>query len=207
MSAVTTATPRLSRRPGEARGRRRAPAPRPAAPSRGTARPGDGRPLRREPLSGAQAPGWNVVRLHPPRTCLSPAPARRWPGPSPEAALGPGAALEQPTRPLPDVARHARVVVCAACEVLAGRRPVEHLARWTTPALMEALTRRAGLARRILGREAAPRMRARSTHVQALAGGAREVVVVLDDGTRVHAAAARLEPCNGHWLLTNLEMA
>ena len=74
MSAVTTATPRLSRRPGEARGRRRAPAPRPAAPSRGTARPGDGRPLRREPLSGAQAPGWNVVRLHPPRTCLSPVP-------------------------------------------------------------------------------------------------------------------------------------
>jgi len=72
---------------------------------------------------------------------------------------------------------------------------------------MEALTRRAGLVRRILGREAAPRMRARSTHVQALAGGAREVVVVLDDGSRVHAAAARLEPCNGHWLLTNLEMA
>ena len=36
MSAVTTATPRLSRRPGEARGRRRAPAPAGTGASHGT---------------------------------------------------------------------------------------------------------------------------------------------------------------------------
>ena len=44
-----------------------------------------------------------------------------------------------------DASRTAAIVVTAASEVLAGLRPVDHLARWTSPSLFDALARRAGL--------------------------------------------------------------
>ncbi|AYD89364.1 hypothetical protein D4740_05445 [Actinomyces sp. 2119] len=99
-------------------------------------------------------------------------------------------------------------MVTAAAEVLMGSRPVDHLARWTTPALFRALSRRAGLASRVLGpgrRRARPRTR--SVRTQATLHGACEATVLIEDGERVRAAAARLEPLHGQWVLTNLEIA
>lgn len=107
----------------------------------------------------------------------------------------------------PDPVRTAQAVVTAAAEVLAGWRPADHLGRWTSPELYDALARRAGLARRILGEAPAPRPRARTIRVQLTVSGACEVCAVLDDGVRVRGVGARLELHRGRWLLTNLEIA
>lgn len=107
----------------------------------------------------------------------------------------------------PDPVRTAQAVITAAAEVLAGWRPADHLGRWTSPELYDALARRAGLARRILGEAPAPRPRARTIRVQLTVSGACEVCAVLDDGVRVRGAGARFELHRGRWLLTNLEIA
>ncbi|WP_220475016.1 Rv3235 family protein [Actinomyces sp. 2119] len=120
----------------------------------------------------------------------------------------PGTTGAPQQQPPPSPARTAATVVTAAAEVLMGSRPVDHLARWTTPALFRALSRRAGLASRVLGpgrRRARPRTR--SVRTQATLHGACEATVLIEDGERVRAAAARLEPLHGQWVLTNLEIA
>lgn len=120
----------------------------------------------------------------------------------------PGTSGAPQQQPPPSPARTAATVVTAAAEVLMGSRPVDHLARWTTPALFRALSRRAGLASRVLGpggRRARPRTR--SVRTQATLRGACEATVLIEDGERVRAAAARLEPLHGQWVLTNLEIA
>lgn len=113
------------------------------------------------------------------------------------------------TRPLTgvDASRTAAIVVAAASEVLAGLRPVDHLARWTSPSLFDALARRAGLASRILGHEPRPRRpRIRSVRTELTMSGACEATVLLDEGNRVRAAAARLELLRERWILTGLEI-
>ena len=93
-------------------------------------------------------------------------------------------------------------------EVLAGLRPVDHLARWTSPPLFEALARRAGLASRILGRQTSSRRpRIRSVRTELTMSGACEATVLLEEGNRVRAAAARLELMRERWILTGLEIA
>ena len=107
-----------------------------------------------------------------------------------------------------DASRTAAIVVTAASEVLAGLRPVDHLVRWTSPSLFEAIARRAGLAARILGRQASPRRpRIRSVRTELTMSGACEATVLLEEGNRVRAAAARLELLRERWILTSLEMA
>ena len=107
-----------------------------------------------------------------------------------------------------DASRTAAIVVTAASEVLAGLRPVDHLVRWTSPSLFEALARRAGLAARMLGRQASPRRpRIRSVRTELTMSGACEATVLLEEGNRVRAAAARLELLRERWILTSLEMA
>ena len=107
-----------------------------------------------------------------------------------------------------DASRTAAIVVTAASEVLAGLRPVDHLVRWTSPSLFEALARRAGLAARMLGRQASPRRpRIRSVRTELTMSGACEATVLLEEGNRVRAAAARLELLRERWILTGLEMA
>ncbi|QPL06504.1 hypothetical protein ID810_02475 [Actinomyces respiraculi] len=81
------------------------------------------------------------------------------------------------------------------------------MGRWASPELYDALARRAGLARRILGETPDPRPRLRTLRVQLTASGACEVCAVLDDGGRVRGAGARLESHRGRWLLTGLEIA
>ena len=107
-----------------------------------------------------------------------------------------------------DASRTAAIVVTAASEVLAGLRPVDHLVRWTSPSLFEALARRAGLAARILGRQTTPkRPRIHSVRTELTMSGACEATVLLEEGNRVRAAAARLELLRDRWILTSLEMA
>lgn len=109
---------------------------------------------------------------------------------------------------MPDPARSAATIVTAACEVLTGHRPADQLVKWTTPELFEAICRRAGLARRLLGPAPQPaRLRMRSVHTQPTTYGACEATVLLDDGSRVRAAAARLEAHRGRWVLSRLEIA
>ena len=107
-----------------------------------------------------------------------------------------------------DASRTAAIVVVAASEVLAGLRPVDHLARWTSHSLFEALGRRAGLASRILGHQPTSRRpRIRSVRAELTMSGACEATVLLEEGNRVRAAAARLERLRERWILTGLEIA
>ena len=104
--------------------------------------------------------------------------------------------------------QNAATALKAASEVLAGLRPVDHLVRWTSPSLFEALARRAGLAARILGGQSSPRRpRIRSVRTELTMSGACEATVLLEEGNRVRAAAARLELLRERWILTGLEMA
>lgn len=112
------------------------------------------------------------------------------------------------TRPqiCPDPARVVRAVVTAAVEVLAGLRPATQLGRWTTPELYDAIARRAGLARRILGEYGSVRPRVRSVDLQLTRSGAYEACVMVEDGHRLRAAGARVEPHHGRWVLSALEV-
>ncbi|WP_244960216.1 Rv3235 family protein [Actinomyces faecalis] len=119
----------------------------------------------------------------------------RVPGTSPASATSPATAT-----------RMAQALVTAAAEVLAGLRPVDHMSGWTTPELFDALARRAGLARRVLGETTSPRPRPRRASVQLTPSGACEAMVLLDVGPRLRAAAARLEMHRGRWVLAVIEI-
>lgn len=110
------------------------------------------------------------------------------------------------TRQVATATRMAQALVTAAAEVLAGLRPVDHLSGWTTPELFDALARRAGLARRILGEAASPRPRPRRASVQLTPSGACEAMVLLDVGPQLRGAAARLEMHRGRWVLAIVEI-
>ena len=115
-------------------------------------------------------------------------------------------ALPDSRRP-PDPRRHAASIVTAAAEALSGHRPVDHLARWTTPEMFQALARRAGLAMRLLGSEPSrPRPRACSVRTQITLSGNCEAAILLDDGSQVRAAAALLVPHHGRWVMSTLEI-
>jgi len=65
-----------------------------------------------------------------------------------------------------------------------------------------------GLAARILGGQSSPRRpRIRSVRTELTMSGACEATVLLEEGNRVRAAAARLELLRERWILTGLEMA
>lgn len=150
-------------------------------------------------------------RTHP--TPTHPTPTRSVPSKPPEpvdgsAALKSRDLLRKQSVNGADASRTAAIVVAAASEVLAGLRPVDHLARWTSPSLFDALARRAGLASRILGRRSSPRRpRIRSVRIELTVSGACEATVLLEEGNRVRAAAARLEMLRKRWILTGLEIA
>lgn len=107
----------------------------------------------------------------------------------------------------PDPVRICRIVLTAAAEVLAGRRHVDQMARWTSPELFDALARRAGLARRILGETPGPACSVHSVHAQLTLTGACEATALLMEGTRARAAALRLEIQRGRWVLAALEIS
>jgi len=110
--------------------------------------------------------------------------------------------------PLPDPTATCCAVVRAAVEVLRGERTVQQLARWVTPEIYDALARRARLVLDAPDAAAAPTrpVTVRRARVMRFGTGAAEATVVLDDGGRVRAAAARLEARRGTWRVVALEI-
>lgn len=185
--------PRPPSAPSSAPARPPARAPAPArAPVRARRTGAGGAVVAPAALANAEiARGWDRLRFQP--------------------ALQPRRAQTEPagtTRPqiCPDPARVVRAVVTAAVEVLAGLRPAAQLGRWTTPELYDAIARRAGLARRILGEYGSVRPRVRSVDLQLTRSGAYEACVMIEDGHRLRAAGARVEPRHGRWVLSALEV-
>lgn len=95
-------------------------------------------------------------------------------------------------------------IVLAAVEAVTGRRPVMQLARWVSPVVYEALHQaaRSRGPQSTLGR----RTSVRSTHLSRLSPTVAEASVVIHDGTRVRAAAVRLEVHRAHWRATVLQI-
>lgn len=106
-------------------------------------------------------------------------------------------------RALPDPRRVAGPLVLAAHEALTGTRPLAQLTRWVSPDLYGRLAGALPLTR-----STAPRHRARLLSVRAalVERGVAEATVVLHDGVRVRAAAARLEEHRGRWRATVLDI-
>lgn len=154
------------------------------------------------------------------RSVLSPVTDRAWPVATPTAAAAPV---------LPDPVGVCGAVVLAAVEALQGVRPLAQLTRWVTPGVHEALTRAASEHARRTGGPAdrgapapanpvasrgraglpvapVPRARVRRTHVHRVSPTAAEASVVVHDGSRVRAAAVRVEVHRGHWRATVLQI-
>ncbi|MCI1675042.1 MAG: Rv3235 family protein [Ancrocorticia sp.] len=100
-----------------------------------------------------------------------------------------------------------RAIVIHAIEALLGHRPVGHLRHWLKADVYMALYRRVGLAHRIVG--TAPRTRAprvKSIRYTQPRARAVEAAVVIHDGTRIRAAAVRLEFHRKRWIAVALEI-
>lgn len=212
MTATTAAAPSA---PGTTRSRPAGKTPVPARPAPSRPEPTGPRPhalkaavrepagevVARTPLTGAERRQWD--RLHF-QTALSLRQQRMRQLKKTVSKVA--EALPDSRRP-PDPRRHAASIVTAAAEALSGHRPVDHLARWTTPEMFQALARRAGLAMRLLGSEPSrPRPRACSVHTQITLSGNCEAAILLDDGSQVRAAAALLVPHHGRWVMSTLEI-
>lgn len=140
-----------------------------------------------------------VVLVHPTTRSVLLAPVEDdWPVP---------AAHPVPRTALPDPGRLAGAVVLAAVEVLRGTRPLAQLTRWLTPELFEQLTARAQVPAH--GHGTAERRRpatVRSVRVCRISTRVAEVSVVLHDGERVRAAAARLVAHRQQWRVAVLQI-
>lgn len=142
-------------------------------------------------------------------------PARPRVAPPGPQGTAPGAAA-----PL-DPRQASCMVALGAVEVLAGRRPLAQLARWLTPDVYDALSRRAALTApgtRVLdtaaagrdvrrdddGRSAARRASVRRVRVCRVDDHVVESTVVVAHGDRVRAVAVRLARTSGCWRATAL---
>ncbi|ADP84025.1 Rv3235 family protein [Pseudofrankia inefficax] len=92
----------------------------------------------------------------------------------------------------------ATIVVRAIVEVLAGVRPVAHLAGWATPQLQTALER--------FGGQYPGRSMVRSIRISEPRAGVAEVVAVISRTDRVAALALRMETTDGRWQVTALQI-
>lgn len=109
---------------------------------------------------------------------------------------------------LPDPRSLAGPIAQALVEVLAGRRPVVQLVRWTTPAVYAALTARATVAhrRRLADPRGPVRVTVRRVIVTRPHDDVAELAIVVIDGTRVRAMAARLRADLGRWTIDALQV-
>ena len=141
---------------------------------------------------------------------------RLWPVVVPPAPVAP--AEEE----LPDPTQLCGALVLATVEVLSGVRPLAQLTRWVAPEVVEqlegaAITRpapadgRPGTA--ATGAPPAPRRlvavrraTVRRVLLTRLSPTAAEAAVVVHDGSRVRAAAVRLEVHRGHWRATVIQI-
>lgn len=164
------------------------------------------------PRPGTLSPAHGLGATDVPRTSTAhPWDRVRFAGPPPSATpAAPAAAAADSAlddTALPDPAQWAGALVRSAVEALLGLRPPAQLARWLTAELYDSLNRRASLAVRVLGRPAvARRALVRRVHVCELDPRTVEAAVVVHDGSRVRAAAVRLEVHRGRWRATALEI-
>lgn len=114
----------------------------------------------------------------------------------------------RPTPDLPDPRSLAAPIAQALVEVLAGRRPVIQLVRWTSPAVYAALSARATVAHRRRLNDPAPpvRVTVRRVIVTQPQDDVAELAIVVIDGTRVRAMAARLRARLGRWTIDALQV-
>ncbi|MFF2268860.1 Rv3235 family protein [Cellulosimicrobium cellulans] len=119
-----------------------------------------------------------------------------------------GRPLAPPTAPLPlpDPTALCCAVVRAAVEVLRGERTVGQLARWVSPEIYETLARRSRLVADGPRRTTTRPVTVRRARVLRIGEGVAEGTVVVEDGDRVRAAAARLEARRGTWRVVALEI-
>lgn len=109
--------------------------------------------------------------------------------------------------PLPDPTALACRVARAALEVLHGQRPAHQLARWTSAQVYDQLLTRAHLLNVSgAGRRRPLRVGIRRVRLLRLGTTSAEATVILHDGSRVRAAAVRLEGRRGTWRVTCLEL-
>ena len=108
----------------------------------------------------------------------------------------------------PDPAQIIQPLATALVEVLAGRRPVVQLVRWTSPGVYAALTARSTVAyRRRLTHPGGPvRVAVRRVVLTQPGDGIVEASIIVIDGVRVRAIAVRLR-ANGHrWVIEALQV-
>ena len=125
-------------------------------------------------------------------------------------AVGPGSPSSQQSRQpqnhqLPDPGRWAGTVAVYAWEIMHGMRQPQHLARWLTPELYDALSRRAQVAARCQAGKPARIPYLYAVRAQASASG-WEVSVLLSHDGRIHACACQIQLRHGHWVMTYLHM-
>ncbi len=99
----------------------------------------------------------------------------------------------------------ACTVVKTAVEAVLGGREVDTLVRWITPEIYDALASQSALARRA-GKAPAHQARIKRIRVYRASEVAAEASLVVDDGVRVRAVAARFEDVCGRWKATALEI-
>lgn len=104
---------------------------------------------------------------------------------------------------LPDPRGFAGPLVLAAQEALVGARPLAQLVRWVTPEVYQRLADALPLTRTTASRARGRVISVRATPVSPTAA---EATVVLHDGTRVRAAAVRVEEHRGRWRATVLDI-
>ncbi|GED09771.1 Rv3235 family protein [Cellulosimicrobium cellulans] len=119
-----------------------------------------------------------------------------------------GRPLAPPTTPLPlpDPTPLCCAVVRAAVEVVRGERTVGQLARWVSPEIYETLARRSRLVADGPRPTTTRPVTVRRARVLRIGEGVAEGTVVVEDGDRVRAAAARLEARRGTWRVVALEI-
>ena len=142
------------------------------------------------------------------------APTRRALPGQPKGAVGPSSPKPQQSsqsqtrrqnQQLPDPGRWAGTVAVYAWEIMHGMRQPQHLARWLTPELYDALSRRAQVAARCQAGKPARIPYLYAVRAQASASG-WEVSVLLSHDGRIHACACQIQLRHGHWVMTYLHM-
>ena len=118
---------------------------------------------------------------------------------------------DEPRRPeptLPDPQSVVTPLAQALVEVLAGRRPVVQMVRWTSPAVYAALTARASVAhrRRLADSRSAVRVTVRRIVLTRPREDVAEVAVVVIDGSRVRAIAMQLRGADGRWTIEAMQV-
>lgn len=112
--------------------------------------------------------------------------------------------------PFRDPATLCLVVSYAACEIIAGTRPLAQLANFVTPAVLDAVAQRAKVAsNRPQTSGSRPRInltRVRKARVMNVNQKVTEATVIMQDNERVRAMALRAELHRGRWRVAVLEM-